>query len=148
MADDNDSSSSGSDFDFEEDEEEIYEPVPETWLSYSWYVVRKAGRKTHKGEKYMTVLLLAHSYRLCVLSAIVYVGETLAWYLGITSPDWQYALDIHEDMQREAEEERAAEEAALKEQQEEVLQLMSQMEDGKPDNQRDNSISTATQPES
>lgn len=77
------------------------------------------------------------------------MGEKLAWYLGITSPDWQYALDIHEDMQREAEEERVAEEKALKEQQEEVLRVMSQMEGGKPDDQRDNySTSTATQPES
>ena len=55
MTDDNESSSSGSDFDFEEDEEEVDEPVPDTWLSYSWYVVRRAGKKTHKGEKYMVV---------------------------------------------------------------------------------------------
>ena len=51
MADDNESSSSGSDFDLEEDEEEVDEPVPDSWLSYSWYVVRKTGRKTHKGEE-------------------------------------------------------------------------------------------------
>ena len=51
MADEEDSSSSGSDFDLNEDEEEIEEPVPESWLGYSWYVVKKAGRKTHKGEK-------------------------------------------------------------------------------------------------
>lgn len=50
MADEEDSSSSGSDFDLNEDEEEIEEPVPESWLGYSWYVVKKAGRKTHKGE--------------------------------------------------------------------------------------------------
>ena len=46
-----DSSSSGSDFDLNEDEEEIVEPVPESWLGYSWYVVKRAGRKTHKGKK-------------------------------------------------------------------------------------------------
>ena len=62
-------------------------------------------------------------------TAIVYVGEKLAWYLGITSPDWQYAIDIYEDMEREAKEEREAEERALKKQEEEVLKAMAQMED-------------------
>ena len=50
MADEEESSSSGSDFDLNEDEEEIDEPVPESWVGYSWYTVKKAGRKTHKGE--------------------------------------------------------------------------------------------------
>ena len=52
MANEDDSSSSGSDFDLNEDEEEIEEPVPESWLGYSWYVVKKTGKKTHKGEKF------------------------------------------------------------------------------------------------
>ena len=63
----------------------------------------------------------------------MYVGEKLAWYLGITSPDWQYAIDIYEDMEREAKEEREAEERALKKQQEEVLKAMAQMEDANTD---------------
>ena len=171
---DEDSSSSGSDFDLNEDEEEIDEPVPESWLGYSWYVVKKAGRKTHKGEKQVVFILykfklsskgaafglstslssslsllflnsqLLHmsvaafrlySFSLLLLNftAIVYVGEKLAWYLGITSPDWQYAIDIHEDMEREAKEEREAEERALKKQQEEVLKAMAQMEDANTD---------------
>lgn len=54
---DEDSSSSGSDFDLNEDEEEIDEPVPESWLGYSWYVVKRAGRKTHKGEKQVVFIL-------------------------------------------------------------------------------------------
>ena len=67
-------------------------------------------------------------YRISLSTAIVYVGETLAWYLGITSPDWQYAIDIYEDMEREAKEEKEAEERALKKQHEEVLRVMAQME--------------------
>ena len=51
MADEEDTSSSGSDYDLDEEEPEIDEPVPESWLGYSWYVVRKTGRKTHKGEQ-------------------------------------------------------------------------------------------------
>ena len=79
----------------------------------------------------MYVLRLLSLSLCCFLTvtAIVYVGEKLAWYLGITSPDWQYAIDIHEDMEREAKEEREAEERALKKQQEEVLKAMAQMED-------------------
>ena len=63
----------------------------------------------------------------------MYVGEKLAWYLGITSPDWQYAIDIHEDMEREVREEKEAEERALKQQQEEVLKVMAKMEDANAD---------------
>ena len=59
MADEDESSSSGSDFDFGEDEEdEVEEPVPESWLGYSWYVVRKTGRKTHKGKRTSILLRL------------------------------------------------------------------------------------------
>lgn len=57
MADQEESSSSGSDFDLDEEEEEVDEPVPETWLGYSWYVVRKAGRKTRKGGKFAVYIL-------------------------------------------------------------------------------------------
>ena len=77
--------------------------------------------------------LYSFSLLLLNFTAIVYVGEKLAWYLGITSPDWQYAIDIYEDMEREAKEEREAEERALKKQQEEVLKAMAQMEDANTD---------------
>ena len=43
-------------------------------------------------------------------------GGFLANGLGITRPDWQYAIDIYEDMKREEEEERALEEEALRQQ--------------------------------
>lgn len=130
MADEEDTSSSGSDFGLDEEETEIDEPVPESWLGYSWYVVRKAGRKTHKGEQVKKIFCSYDEiwYPLFYTAAIVYVGEKLAWYLGITSPDWQYAIDIHEDMQREEQEEREAEERALKEQEQQVLEALSQME--------------------
>ena len=81
---------------------------------------------------------------MCPFIAIVYVGEKLAWYLGITSPDWQYAIDIYEDMEREAREEREAEEKALKEQQEEVLRVMTQMEDANT-NTHERIVTTAPQ---
>ena len=34
-------------------------------------------------------------------TVIDYVGGKLAYFFGITSPDWQYAVDMHEDMKRE-----------------------------------------------
>ena len=62
--------------------------------------------------------------------AVIHVfGEKLAWGLGITSPDWQYAIDIHEDMLREEQEEREAEEKALKRQEELVAKRLRAMED-------------------
>ncbi len=59
-------------------------------------------------------------------SAFYYVGEKLAWELGITSPDWQYAIDIHEDMKEEEEEEREEEERALRAQLERLRRLEGQ----------------------
>jgi hypothetical protein len=55
-------------------------------------------------------------------------GEKLAYGLGITSPDWQYAIDIHEDMEREEKEEQEAKERALREQREEAAKIMREME--------------------
>ena len=62
---------------------------------------------------------------------INYLGEKLAYGLGITTPDWQYAIDIYEDMQREEREEREAEEKALGEQREAALRKIREMEDAK-----------------
>ena len=49
----------------------------------------------------------------CLLVAH-YLGGKLAHIFGVTSPDWQFAIDIHEDMEREAREEREEEEKALR----------------------------------
>ena len=62
---------------------------------------------------------------------IDYLGEKLAYGLGITTPDWQYAIDIYEDMEREEREEREAEERALKEQQEILAKRIKEMEDAR-----------------
>lgn len=62
------------------------------------------------------------------------LGEKLAWGLGITSPDWQYAIDIHEDMMREEREEKEQEERALKRQQELVAQRLRELESGPTEN--------------
>lgn len=59
---------------------------------------------------------------------INYLGEKLAYGLGITTPDWQYAIDIHEDLEREEQEEREAEERALGEQREQALNIIKEME--------------------
>lgn len=61
-------------------------------------------------------------------SGINYFGEKLAYGLGITSPDWQYAIDIHEDLEREKREEQQAEEKALRGQREEAAKILKEME--------------------
>ncbi len=72
----------------------------------------------------------------CVNAVVYFLGEKLSYGLGITTPDWQYAIDIHEDLLREEQEEKEAEELALKEQKEEILQALKQMEeDGNPEEQ-------------
>lgn len=43
-----------------------------------------------------------------------YLGGKLAHVFGVTSPDWQFAIDIHEEMEREAREEVEAEGKALR----------------------------------
>lgn len=78
---DEDSSSSGSDFDLNEDEEEIDEPVPESWLGYSWYVVKKAGRKTHKGEK--QVVFILYKFKLSSKGAAFGLSTSLSSSLSL-----------------------------------------------------------------
>ena len=58
-----------------------------------------------------------------------FLGEKLSYGLGITTPDWQYAIDIHEDLLREEREEKEAEERALQKQREEILQALKEMEE-------------------
>ena len=58
-----------------------------------------------------------------------FLGEKLSYGLGITTPDWQYAIDIHEDLLREEKEEKEAEERALQKQREEILQALKEMEE-------------------
>ena len=60
--------------------------------------------------------------------AMHYLGEKLAWGFGITSPDWQYAIDYYEDLQEEERQEKEQEQRALREQQEEYLQRLRELE--------------------
>ncbi|XP_064403639.1 protein FAM177A1-like [Halichondria panicea] len=112
-----DESSDSSDSESTHSEPEVPEEPPKTWLGYSWYLVRKMARGTW--------------------STIHVVGDKLAWGLGITSPDWQYALDIHEDLLREAQEEQQEEEKALKRQEELVAQRLRTMENASTDHEQD-----------
>ena len=66
-----------------------------------------------------------------LLSVIDYLGEKLAYGLGITTPDWQYAIDIYEDMEREEREEKEAEERALREQEALRTKALQDMEAAK-----------------
>ena len=58
----------------------------------------------------MTALSLSRN----VLPVVHYLGGKLAHFFGVTSPDWQFAIDIHEEMERKAKEEREEEERALR----------------------------------
>ena len=62
-------------------------------------------------------------------AAVYFLGEKLAYGFGVTTPDWQYVIDIHEDMEREEKEEREQEEKALQNQKEEVLKILEAMEE-------------------
>lgn len=77
-------------------------------------------------------------FTVCSTIGIHVFGEKLAWGLGITSPDWQYALDIHEDLLREEQEEKEEEEKALKRQEELVAQRLLAMENASTDQDRTN----------
>ena len=65
---------------------------------------------------------------LCI-TVVYFLGGKLAYGFGITTPDWQYAIDIHEDILREEQDEKEAEERALQKQREEVLQALREMEE-------------------
>lgn len=67
-----------------------------TWVGQTWIVIKHVATRTY-GFLYS-------------------VGGFLANGLGITRPDWQYAIDIYEDTKREEEEERELEEEALRQQ--------------------------------
>ena len=67
---------------------------------------------------------------------IDYLGEKIAYGLGITTPDWQYAIDIHEDMEREEREEKEAEERALREQELILAKRIKEMEDARDPTQQ------------
>ena len=61
-------------------------------------------------------------------TALHYVGEKLAYGLGITSPDWQYAIDLYDTLKQEEEEEKREEEQAIREEQERRLERLRQLE--------------------
>lgn len=92
-------------------DEQLVETPRVSWSGYSWSLIGRIGRGAWAG--------------------LHYVGEKLAYGLGITSPDWQYAIDIHEDLLEEEREEREAEERALKQQAEEAAKILKEMEDAK-----------------
>lgn len=138
-----DESSDSSDSESTHSEPEVPEEPPKTWLGYSWYLVRKMARGTWS-SKYnychfysITIQLHRHHMTPYLPTAIHVVGDKLAWGLGITSPDWQYALDIHEDLLREAQEEKQEEEKALKRQEELVAQRLRTMENASTDHEQD-----------
>lgn len=105
------------------------EPVPGSWSGYSWSLVKKLAHGAWAGA--FKSSLYKFRTLLSGFAGINYFGEKLAYGLGITSPDWQYAIDIHEDMEREEKEEQEAEEKALTEQREKAAEIMKEMEDAK-----------------
>lgn len=105
--------------------------APQSWGGYSWYLVKKLGYGSLGGKKNPFYIWLCGFQAISIYVVINYLGEKLAYGLGITTPDWQYAIDIHEDMEREEKEEREAEERALREQREEVLTRVKEMEDAR-----------------
>lgn len=62
------------------------------------------------------------------LLALHYIGEKLAYGLGITSPDWQYAIDLYDSLKQEEEEERTEEERALREEHRRRLERLRHLE--------------------
>lgn len=90
--------------------------APESWVGYSWYLVKKAGYGTYCGKNMICLSSTCYTtvYVSVCSSVAHYLGGKLAHLFGVTSPDWQYAIDIHEDMEREAREEREEEERAFR----------------------------------
>lgn len=80
----------------------------ESWTDYSWSLVKKTGHGTYN---------VAH-----------YLGEKLADFFGITSPDWQFAMDLHDELEREAREEEEEEERALRHLQERRTKALRDLE--------------------
>lgn len=86
--------------------------APASWVGYSWYLVKKAGYGAYNGKHLLAPKLVSEPC-LC-LPVAHYLGGKLAHAFGVTSPDWQFAIDIHEDMEREAREQQLEEERALR----------------------------------
>ena len=68
--------------------------------------------------------LLSHS----LVVVLHYIGEKLAYGFGITSPDWQYAIDLYDSLKQEEEEERTEEERALREEHRRRLERLRHLE--------------------
>lgn len=93
------------------DEEEDNKPPPPPtvdpkklpWLPWFWYYVVTAATRS--------------------LSAADFCGEKLAWFFGITSPKYQYAIDEYYRLKEE--EEREAEREERRKQQLEEMRLSS-----------------------
>ena len=110
-----------------EEECESTEHAPQSWTGYSWSLTKKLGSGFMAGKS--NIWNVARSYSYYLLTAIYYLGEKLTYAFGVTTPDWQYAIDIYEDLEQEDREEREAEERALRKQQEEIAKKLKEMED-------------------
>ncbi|OWF40231.1 protein FAM177A1-like [Mizuhopecten yessoensis] len=84
----------------DEDEEEKkpaeppVDPKSLTWVPWIWYYTAFAAMKTLKGADFC--------------------GEKLAWFFGITTPKYQYAIDEFYRLKEEEEKENARQEKILK----------------------------------
>nr|XP_002735602.2 PREDICTED: protein FAM177A1-like [Saccoglossus kowalevskii] len=99
----------------EEEEEEkedkpLIDPSTLTWGPYLWYYT------------------VAASFG--ALGACEYLGEKLAWFFGITSPKYQYAIDEYYRNLREEKEEAEQAKRDWEEEQGNIIAKLSQVEGG------------------
>ncbi|XP_033733860.1 protein FAM177A1-like [Pecten maximus] len=84
--------------DEEEEEKKPTEPLVNpkslTWVPWFWYYTVLAASKTLKGADFC--------------------GEKLAWFFGITTPKYQYAIDEFYRLKEEEEKENARQDKILK----------------------------------
>lgn len=89
----------------DEEEEENTQPVvdPKTldWMPWMWYYIVTVSKKS--------------------LSVADTCGEHLAWFFGITTPKYQYAIDEYYRMKEEEEKEKQCEEKRRQKMEEEKL---------------------------
>ncbi|XP_069114908.1 protein FAM177A1-like [Argopecten irradians] len=84
--------------DEEEEEKKTSQPPVDpkslTWVPWVWYYTVLAASKTLKGADFC--------------------GEKLAWFFGITTPKYQYAIDEFYRLKEEEEKEKARQDKILK----------------------------------
>eukprot|EP00058_Branchiostoma_floridae_P004607 XP_002590095.1 hypothetical protein BRAFLDRAFT_123465 [Branchiostoma floridae] len=116
-----------------DEEDEVDEPTVDpktlTWGPYLWfYTTFVAGRGLADSVGRVWYCLISCQ---CIFSvACDFLGEKLAWFFGITSPKYQYAIDEYERMQRQdKEEQEEAEREAEAERQRANQQAAEQVND-------------------